>query len=103
MRSETDGSRPVVNCSRGALLDEGALLVQLERGHLAGCVLDVFAAEPLPADHPSWSNPRVFFTPHVSAVSAQFWERETALILDNIGRYLMGRRLKNLVDPEIGY
>ena len=77
--------------------------MQLERGHLAGCVLDVFAAEPLPADHPSWSNPRVFFTPHVSAVSAQFWERETAVILDNIGRYLMGRRLKNLVDPEIGY
>jgi len=93
----------VVNCSRGALLDEGALLVQLERGHLAGCVLDVFAAEPLPADHPFWSNPRVFFTPHVSAVSPQFWERETALILDNIGRYLTGRRLKNLVDPEIGY
>jgi phosphoglycerate dehydrogenase-like enzyme len=93
----------VVNCSRGGLLDEDALLVHLERGRIAGCVLDVFAAEPLPRDHPFWRHPRVFFTPHVSAVSARFWERETELIVDNIRRYRTGRRLRNLVDPDLGY
>ena len=93
----------MVNCSRGGLLDEEALLMHLERGHVAGCVLDVFATEPLPPEHPFWSHPRVFLTPHVSAVSERFWERETELIVDNIGRYLAGRRLRNLVDPDIGY
>jgi phosphoglycerate dehydrogenase-like enzyme len=93
----------IVNLARGALLDEEALLAHLERGQLAGCVLDVFQAEPLPAGHPFWNHPRVLLTPHVSAVSQRFWERETALIVENIGRYLAGRRLRNLVDPEVGY
>ncbi len=93
----------IVSLARGALLDEEALLAHLERGSVAGCVLDVFAAEPLPADHPFWDHPRVLLTPHVSAVSERFWEREMALIVENIGRYLSGRRLKNLVDPEVGY
>lgn len=93
----------VVNLSRGALLDEAALLVHLDSGHLGGAVLDVFQQEPLPADHPFWCHPRVFVTPHVSAVSDRFWERETALIVENIGRYLSGRRLTNLVDPDMEY
>ncbi len=41
--------------------------------------------------------------PHVSAVSGRFWERETALIVENIGSYLAGAPLTNLVDLEAGY
>lgn len=93
----------VVNLSRGGLLDEAALLEQLERGRLAGCVLDVFGKEPLPAGHPLWSHPRVLVFPHAGAVSTGFWERETALIVENVRRYLAGRRLKNVVDPQVGY
>lgn len=93
----------VLNASRGALLDEAALLMHLETGHLAGCVLDVFASEPLVADHPLWNHPRAFITPHVGGVSERFWGRETALIVENIRRYLAGRRLKNLVDFTVGY
>ena len=58
---------------------------------------------PLPAGHPFWGNPRVLVSPHVSAVSSRFWERETALIVDNIGRYLAGAPLTNVVDLEAGY
>ncbi len=93
----------VINLARGNLLDEQALLMHLESGHVAGCVLDVFAAEPLPQDHPFWRHPRVLVSPHVSAVSDRFWERETALLVDNIRRYCRGARLKNLVDLEAGY
>jgi phosphoglycerate dehydrogenase-like enzyme len=93
----------VVNLSRGELLDEAALLVHLDNGRLAGCVLDVFSTEPLPREHVLWHHPRVLVTPHVSAVSQRFWEREAALIVENIDRYLHGRRLKNLVDPNAGY
>lgn len=93
----------VINVARGSLLDEQALLVHLESGHLAGCALDVFATEPLPADHPFWRNPRVLVSPHVSAVTDRFWERETALLVDNARRYRRGARLKNLVDLKAGY
>jgi phosphoglycerate dehydrogenase-like enzyme len=93
----------VVNVSRGALLDEVALLERLDAGALRGAALDVFATEPLPPDHPLWSNPRVLVSPHVSPVSDRFWEREAALILDNLGRYLAGAPLANLVDLDAGY
>jgi phosphoglycerate dehydrogenase-like enzyme len=93
----------VVNVSRGSLLDEGALLDLLDAGRLRGAALDVFSVEPLPAGHPFWGHPRVLVSPHVSAVTRRYWERETALIVDNIRRYLAGARLTNVVDLEAGY
>ena len=93
----------MINASRGSLLDERALLARLDAGHLGGAALDVFSIEPLPAGHPFWKHPRVLVSPHVSAVSGRFWERETALIVDNIRRYLAGAPLMNLVDLEAGY
>jgi phosphoglycerate dehydrogenase-like enzyme len=93
----------VLNVSRGSLLDEAALLDLIDGGRLCGAALDVFGMEPLPADHPFWGHPRVLVSPHVSAVTDRFWERETALIVDNIKRYLAGARLVNVVDLEAGY
>ena len=93
----------VVNVSRGSLLDEAALLELLELRRLRGVALDVFATEPLPPGHPFWTHARVLVAPHVSAVSGRFWERETALIVDNIRSYLAGAPLTNLVDLEAGY
>ena len=93
----------ILNVARGDLLDESALLSRLEGGRLGGCVLDVFATEPLPSDHPFWIHPQVFITPHVGAISRRFWERETSLILENVRRYLAGQRLENVVDFESGY
>ena len=93
----------VINVSRGSLLDEVALAALLDSGHVAGAALDVFAKEPLPPGHPFWKHPRVLMSPHVSAVTNRFWERETALIVDNIQRYLAGAPLTNLVDLEAGY
>ena len=93
----------VVNVSRGSLLDEVAMLELIDAGQLRGAALDVFAVEPLPPDHPFWGHPRVLVSPHVSAVTTRFWERETALIVDNIKRYLAGAPLTNVVDLEAGY
>ncbi|ABC33434.1 Phosphoglycerate dehydrogenase and related dehydrogenase [Hahella chejuensis KCTC 2396] len=53
--------------SRGAVTDENALLEHLDSGHLRGAMMDVFQQEPLPADHPLWSHPKVWVTPHQSA------------------------------------
>jgi phosphoglycerate dehydrogenase-like enzyme len=93
----------VINVSRGSLLDEKALVARLDSGHVGGAALDVFATEPLPLGHPFWKHPRVLMSPHVSAVTSRFWERETALIVDNIRSYLAGAPLTNLVDLEAGY
>ena len=93
----------VVNVSRGTLLDETVLLDLLDASRIAGAALDVFAVEPLPPGHPFWRHPRVLVSPHVAAVTARFWERETGLIVDNIRRYLAGSPLVNTVDPEAGY
>ncbi len=93
----------VVNVSRGTLLDETALLDLLDASRLRGAALDVFAVEPLPAGHRLWRHPRALVSPHVAAVTARFWERETGLIVENVRRYLAGSPLANTVDPEAGY
>ncbi len=93
----------LVNVARGGILDEEGLLAALDSGPLRGAGLDVFHTEPLPADHPLYRHPKVLMTPHVSATTRRFWERETELIADNIGRFVRGEGLRNIVDKEAGY
>jgi phosphoglycerate dehydrogenase-like enzyme len=93
----------LINLSRGALVDEDALVEALGEGRLRGAGLDAFTAEPLPGNHPLWGLPNVLITPHVSAVSRHFWRRQTDLILENLRRYLAGEELLNLVNKKAGY
>ncbi len=93
----------LVNVARGRLVDEEALLAALDSGHLRGAGLDVFRQEPLPSGHPFHTHPKVLITPHVSATTRRFWERETALIADNLRRFAEGLPLINPVDREAGY
>jgi D-3-phosphoglycerate dehydrogenase len=60
----------VVNCARGALIDEAALLNALETGHIAAAALDVFAEEPV-KHNPLIGHPRVVHTPHLAASSQE--------------------------------
>ena len=93
----------LINVARGRLVDEAALLDALDSGPLRGAGLDVFHREPLPPGHPFYAHPKVLMTPHVSATTRRFWERETDLIADNIGRFVRGEPLRNLVDKAAGY
>ena len=93
----------LINVARGSVIDEDALVHALRNGHLRGAGLDVFRQEPLPPDSPLWNMPNVLVTPHVSATSPRFWEREGDLILDNVRRYLEGRTLRNVVNTSAGY
>lgn len=94
----------VCNVSRGALVDEPALIAALQSRHLRGAVLDVFAKEPLPAASPLWQIPSVVLTPHVSGVSPRkYWDRLTTLFLDNWARYRAGEPMRNVVDRVSGY
>jgi len=93
----------VINVARGSLLDESALLAALDRGHIRGAGLDVFGSEPLPTESPLWTHPHVLITPHISAVTHRFWEREADLIATNLQRFQSGEALLNLVDKRAGY
>ena len=94
----------VVNVARGALLDEDALLAELDSGRLRGAALDVFAVEPLVASSRLWNHPRVLVTPHVSGVSPQrHWDRTLTLFEDNWQRWNGGETLRNIVDGDAGY
>jgi len=87
----------VVNIARGALIDEGALIDALQRGHLGGAALDVATIEPLPAGSPLWDLPNVLITPHSAATVARENERLTDLFVENLRRYRAGEPLRNLL------
>ena len=91
------------NVGRGAIVDQDALLAALRSGHLAGAGLDVTDPEPLPADSPLWAEPNVIVTAHSSGLTPRSYERYQALLLDNIGRFVRGEALLNVVDKRLGY
>lgn len=93
----------VVNVGRGAVLDEAALAERLADGRLAGAALDVFATEPLPPESPLWGLPNVLIAPHAAALTPHEDERAVAIFIDNLGRRLAGRPLRNVVDPDALY
>ena len=93
----------LIAVGRGRVIDEAALLRCLREGWIAGAALDVFAQRPLPPDHPFFDLPNTILTPHMSGISANYSGRMTALFCDNLGRYLAGRPLLNLVDKQKGY
>ncbi len=93
----------LINVSRGALIDQVALLDALAEGEIAGAALDVFEKEPLPSDSPLWNNDRILITPHTAALTDKLWERHYALFSDNLRRFTSGAPLLNLVDKARGY
>jgi glyoxylate/hydroxypyruvate reductase A len=91
----------LVNVARGGLVVDDDLLALLDAGHLAGATLDVFHSEPLPASHRFWSHPKVFLTPHCSALTLV--EDSVAQVAGKIRRLERGEAITGVVDPRRGY
>ena len=86
----------LVNTSRGPIVDEKALLAALRRGKIAGAALDVYAKEPLPADHPLREAPRTLLTPHLGYVTTGTYEVFYRDAVDDIAAFLRGEPVRVL-------
>ena len=93
----------LINISRGAVVDEAALVKALKERWIAGAALDVFEREPLPQESELWGMDNVIITPHISGTSDKYNARITELFCENLRLYLSGVPLLNLVDKERGY
>lgn len=107
-----------MNAERLAMMKPGAWLMNFGRGHLirdedlvaavkekkiAGAILDVFRQEPLPADHAFWKTEGIIVLPHIGGPHPQRDRFVARLLAENLGRFLDGRPLKEVVDRRAGY
>ncbi len=88
----------VINCARGGIIDEAALLEALDSGKVAGAALDVFVEEPPPADHPLLKHDKVICTPHLGASTAEAQVKVAIEIAEQFGEYFANGQIRNSVN-----
>jgi phosphoglycerate dehydrogenase-like enzyme len=90
-----------VGRGRSTVTDD--LVAALRERRIAGAGLDVTDPEPLPPGHPLWTLPRVIITPHVSGDTPVAGETRSAILRENLRRYVAGEAMLSVVDVERGY
>ena len=88
----------LVNCARGEIVVENDLVAALESGKVAGAALDVFAVEPLPADHPYRKQPNAILTPHLGASTQEAQEKCGIEVAEVVTAYLLTGEVRNAVN-----
>jgi phosphoglycerate dehydrogenase-like enzyme len=86
-----------VNVSRAEIIDESALVTQLQNKKLRHAILDTFSVEPLPKEHPLWELDNVSMTPHISFTSPVNLSRMFDALVTNLKLYQDDARLVNQV------
>ena len=93
----------LINAARGGVVNEGALARALAAGTIAGAALDVYEAEPLPADHPLRTAPNVVLTPHLGASTAEAQQNVAIEIAEAVRAALIDGDLSRAVNaPAVG-
>jgi glyoxylate/hydroxypyruvate reductase A len=100
-RNSPMGAPVLVNAGRGGLQDEPDILQCLDDGTLGAASLDVYAIEPLPADSPFWTHPKVVLTPHNAADTDP--DEISKYVARQIERFEAGGALENVVERARGY
>lgn len=94
----------LLNVSRGAVIDQPALIEALEKRRIAAAFLDVTDPEPLPADHPLWALDNCHISMHLSGrAQSRLFARAAERFLANLSRWERGERLESTVDLALGY
>lgn len=92
-----------VNASRGKVVDEKSLIKYITNGKIKAAILDVFEEEPLQKDNCLWDLDNVIITPHNFWISQNVRKRLYQLVFENMKRYKLGKKLKNIVNLDRGY
>lgn len=92
-----DGVR-LINCARGGLIDEEALLEAVESGKVAAAALDVYANEPIDPESPLLRNKRIITTPHLGASTTEAQEGVARTVAEQIRDFLITGELRNAVN-----
>jgi len=100
-RASPLGAPILINAGRGGLQKEADILRCLDDGTLGAASLDVYAQEPLPADSPFWTHPKVVLTPHNAADTDP--DEISKYVARQIERFEAGGALANVVDRGRGY
>ena len=90
----------LINVSRGAVVDNTALVSALRENRIGGAALDALTVEPLPENSPYWDMDHVIITPHVAAYSAQYMDRAAAVIANHIHSLAEDKPLPFEVDRQ---
>ena len=93
----------IINCGRGPVIDEKAMIHALQTGQIAAAGLDVLEKEPPDPDNPLIGMDNVIITPHSAGASMAGFQRGFILYQENLRRYLQGEKLLNVVNIERGY
>ncbi|MBI2907009.1 MAG: D-2-hydroxyacid dehydrogenase [Chloroflexi bacterium] len=93
----------IINISRGAIIDEAALIRALKGGRIAGAGLDVFEKEPLPPESELWQMPNVILSSHMAGSTDRMSGHVIELFGQNLRRYVSGQALANVVTRDKGY
>ena len=93
----------LLNFGRGHLIKDHDLIDAVKAKKIAGAVLDVFRQEPLPADHPFWTTDGIIVLPHIGGPHPERDKIVARMFVDNLGRFLDGKPLKEVVDRKAGY
>lgn len=100
-RESLAAARPglrVINCARGALIDDDALLEALDQGRVAAAALDVFQSEPPDPENPLLKHPKVVVTPHLGASTEEASQKVSLAVVNQVLDYFAGRRIINAVN-----
>jgi phosphoglycerate dehydrogenase-like enzyme len=93
----------LLNFGRGHLITDADLIAAVQSKRIAGAVLDVFRQEPLPAEHPFWGTEGIIVLPHIGGGHPQRDRIVARLFVENLGRFLDARPLREVVDRAAGY
>lgn len=88
----------IINCARGGIIDESALLEAIDQGIVAGAAFDVFENEPPAPNHPFFSHPNIIVTPHLGASTVEAQENVAIDVSEEVLHILRGQPFKNAVN-----